>query len=128
MSRYSNCSYSRIMFQFARRGQVWMLLFYLAIRFSQFIGISRQCEPTRGQTYVELNYPLCTAPMFISLLDSRGIRAADSRASVDMKKMQITCLIGRMAKTVNYQHGLAYSNSKLTPRCNNAISLIKLYR
>jgi len=33
MLRYSNCSYSRIMFQFARRGQVRILLFYLAIRF-----------------------------------------------------------------------------------------------
>jgi len=33
--------------------------------------------------------------MFISLLNSRGIRAADSKAFVDMKKMQITCLIGR---------------------------------
>jgi len=69
-------------FQFALQAQDVNILSCHTL-YRQFIGISRQCEPTRGQTHVELNYSLYTAPMFISLLDSRDIRASDNRASVD---------------------------------------------
>lgn len=43
------------------------------------MGVSCQREPTCGQTRVELNYPLYSVPMFISLSNSRDIRGRADR-------------------------------------------------
>lgn len=98
-------------FQFTRRKRNWMTSLYFAIHhtlYSQFIGISCRREPTRGQTCVELNYPSYGVHVYFIIGlsgHSRSWRTIDT-SRADTKKMQITCLIGQRAKTVNYSNGL----------------------